>query len=145
MQLLLVAPSQCILSGATVINEQYGKTIMTLLKINLTVEDYRSPSAGYHQAHTQNNALKHSLDELFSNWTNLIAASKVTAHVTSLVFWDVMQQIGSSLPMFWEEGTDRLCLNVSNYQSTPCNIPEEQRSHLHCSRSPKFTTAPFLG
>jgi hypothetical protein len=33
------------------------------------------------------------------------------------------------------DGTDRLSQNVGNYVSTPRNIPEEQRYHLHHSES----------
>jgi len=32
---------------------------------------------------------------------------------------------------------------VTNYQFTLHNIPEEQRSHLQCGRSVKFTNYPY--
>jgi hypothetical protein len=36
-----------------------------------------------------------------------------------------------------KDGTDRMSQNVGNDQYTPRNIPEEQRSHVHISESPK--------
>ena len=45
-----------------------------------------------------------------------------------------------------EDGTDRSFVNVGEYQSTLCNIPEERRSHLYRDRrlKPRRTRAEFV-
>jgi hypothetical protein len=53
---------------------------------------------------------------------------------------------GQTVQEVWllDYGTDRLCRNVGNYQSTLRNIPEERRSYLHRSGSLKSRTATEL-
>jgi hypothetical protein len=51
------------------------------------------------------------------------------------IIWDVLHVIGWLVGYFLDCWTDRLVQNVTNYQSTLCNVAEEQRSHLQHGRS----------